>query len=475
MIKLLGIILLLSIWHSFLFFEKSLGISVILFVLPLLILIIGVLRREGKIKNKYGLLLGIPIIMLSCIYFIYDNWFFRLTNVIVIPGLFFLMYVLTVKPVYRLSDYIKDIFSFVVEPFSYVFNVIETIGDIFSKKLKLSEQVKKRIKSFIIILPIILVVLWLLASADMVFEHAIDGIFQIIRDFFNGFLDGSFVRRIIRIIIVFFVISAMIYFLIYDYSVHSREENKLDNKKRDVDTIKMLFIILNIIYVVFDFIQIKSLMLHSVSEEIHYASYARQGFFQLMIVSVINLTLILVSKKYMVNTNSKQGKFLKIMSLVMVGLTFIIIMSSFLRMNLYEQQYGYTLLRLLVYISLITEVILMVPTIIYIIKPKYNVMVAYIVIILGVYVLINYINVDKMIVVRNVERYCDKEDIDLAYLMNNGTDNLEVLVDFYDEIDDEEIKGDLEEYFSEIEIEMNGFQEYNISKDKGRELLEKYQ
>lgn len=116
----------------------------------------------------------------------------------------------------------------------------------------------------------------------------------------------------------------------------------------------------------------------------------------------------------------------------------------------------------------------MVPTIIYIIKPNYNVMVAYMVIVLSIYVGINYINVDKVIAIRNVERYENKEDIDLDYLKNDNTDNLEVLVEFFEEVNDKEIKEDLEEYFRELEIEMEGFQEYNFSKDMGIQLLRKY-
>ena len=72
---------------------------------------------------------------------------------------------------------------------------------------------------------------------------------------------------------------------------------KVRKFKLDIDTIQMLFVVLSIIYVIFDFIQIKSLMFHSVSSNINYAEYARQGFSQLMFVSVINLGLILFSKK----------------------------------------------------------------------------------------------------------------------------------------------------------------------------------
>ena len=84
------------------------------------------------------------------------------------------------------------------------------------------------------------------------------------------------------------------------------------------------------------------------------------------------------------------------MCLVMILLTIIIIVSSFLRMNLYERAYGYTVLRLLVYVTLITETILMIPTIIYIFNSKFKIIKYYIIIITSVYTLINFANIDKV-------------------------------------------------------------------------------
>ena len=92
-----------------------------------------------------------------------------------------------------------------------------------------------------------------------------------------------------------------------------------------------------------------------------------------MIVSIINIAVILISKKFETKDNKKEYKFINIMNVVMVFLTIIIIISSFMRMNLYEAAYGYTTLRLLVYITLITETVLMIPTIMYIFNSNVNI------------------------------------------------------------------------------------------------------
>ena len=58
-------ILLLAIWNVILFYGNELGISVILFMAPLLTFIYFFLKRNDKINNIKGLLYMIPMILLS--------------------------------------------------------------------------------------------------------------------------------------------------------------------------------------------------------------------------------------------------------------------------------------------------------------------------------------------------------------------------------------------------------------------------
>ena len=111
----------------------------------------------------------------------------------------------------------------------------------------------------------------------------------------------------------------------------------------------------------------------------------------------------------------------------MVLLTYIIIGSSFYRMFLYEQAYGYTVLRLGVYAILITEAILLIPTIIYIINKKINILNYYMIIMIAVYTIINCFSVDRIIAENNIKRYERTGEIDIYYLENGSYDNLNQL------------------------------------------------
>ena len=160
------------------------------------------------------------------------------------------------------------------------------------------------------------------------------------------------------------------------------------------------------------------------------------------------------------------------MNVIMVFLTIIIIVSSFLRMNLYESAYGYTTLRLLVYVILMTETILMIPTVMYIFNSNVNIFKAYFVIILCSYVITNYMNIDYMVARRNVNRYYINDKIDLDYLRNYGYDNIPVLVELYNKTDDLILKEDLREYLETMkDLNETSIFEFNISKYRANKLL----
>ncbi len=471
--KLFKWIILLAIWNSILFFNKSLGISVILFMLPFIIFIIYVLKSNEKIINKNGLLLIIPILMLSVSYCIYNQTFFKILNSILIPFLTMLMFIMCIRPTNKFKTILQNIFGILIKPFSYINRVMNIIFELLSKKLTISSTSKKVIKSILILIPFLIIILLLLTSADMIFESMISKIINIKYIMklltFKNFKKLSY--RIIIILIFFLYLSVVLNYILFTYPKEKSKEKEL-KVKNDNLTIKVILTAFNVVYIIFDFIQIKSLLFHSVSSNINYAEYARQGFLQLMIISIINIVLILISKKFEENDSTK-NKYIKSMSLLMVLLTFIIIISSFFRMNLYESEFGYTFLRLLVYVILFTETLLLIPTIIYIIKKNFNITKSYFIIVIVIYTFINFVNIDEIIAVRNINRYNVKNDIDIEYLENGRADNIPILIKLYNKVEDKEIKEKLYNYLKGVDLDINGFQEFNISKLIAKQKIKK--
>ena len=468
---LLIFILLLALWHVVLFFGHSLGISVILFMVPLIAFIYYFLSKNNKIKNWHGLLLSVPIIILSLHYLLFNNNTFNVLNYIVILFLLLLMYVLTVKPTYNFKEILFDFAKFVYKPFIYIGEFYKEHLKKFFRGIKISDNGKRLIKTLLIILPIVIVVLLLLSNADPNFKN----LFKIVIDFITDILKFEFIDKLLgkifMFIVMIFVIGTSTMYLVKDYGKESYKVKERKNK--DIYTIKVLVTVLNIIYIIFDIIQIKSLFIHSSSSYINYASYARSGFFELMVVSLINMTIILISKNY--KTDKKNTKYMNIMSILMLFLTLIIIVSSFIRMHLYEVAYGYTVLRLLVDVVLITEVLLMIPTVMYIINSEFNISKAFLIIIICVYCCVNYINIDCFIANKNINRYNNGSKLDIEYLETYTTDNIPILINLYNSTDDNKIKSELLDYFEVIRDtnKINSWEEFNISKYRTIKQLEK--
>ena len=470
-------ILLLAIWNVILFYGNELGLSVILFMAPLLTFIYMFLNKNKKINNKKGLLYLIPMVLLSLTYLLFDNTVLTGFNCIAITVLFGIFYVFTINPVDKLSDLVDQAISLLVLPITCIGKFFRVSTAKIREKIKISKNTKKVLLACLIVLPIVYIVISLLSSADIIFSDLFERIFGRIIHFIERILFDDFLGRLITFIIVFFAIGASMMYLLYEYPKKKDKEKVKETKTRDVFVLKLLGSVLNIIYIVFDIIQIKSLMLHSVSANIDYASYARQGFFELLVVSIINIVIILLSKKFETKDNEKDFKYINIMNVIMVFLTIIIIVSSFLRMNLYEAAYGYTTLRILVYVTLMTETILMIPTVMYIFNSKVNIFKAYFVIILCSYVCVNFMNIDYMVARKNVDRYYANNKLDVDYLMNFGYDNIPVLIELYNKTDDLVIKEELKEYLENMKEQPNENSlmrvfEFNISKYRGNKILE---
>ena len=455
--KLIIYLALLCILNSVMFYGNSLGINVILYMIAFIPFLVYALKTNNKLINKKGLLFIIPIMLLSLTYFVYDNSF-RLLNIVAIPILYVLMFIYTVKPTYNIKEVIADFVNLIFGPLDEIPNFFNVIKKSYST-INLSKNNKNKLKSILIVIPITIIVLALLISSDGIFEEAFSGII----DAFKNISIFDLILRIIITGILFIYTGATLYNILFKY-----KKDEIDaDLKIDSYTFKLLFTVLNIIYLVFDIIQIRSLLLHRVSAGFDYAQYARSGFFQLMAISLINMAIILFSKK------SEENKYNKIMGIIMVLLTLVIIVSSFYRMYMYENAFGYTVLRLLVYVALITEGVCLVPTIGYIINNKVNILKYYIIIIVAIYTGINMVSVDYIIAKNNINRYYEVVKIDLDYLRNEHADNIPLLIELKNVTNDEKLKGDIKWYLDNIDLDTNTF-EYNLSKANAKGELKTF-
>lgn len=385
-----------------------------------------IFNKKNKIKNKNGILLIIPIILLSSTYFVFANKTFYIANIFIILMLNLIMYVILTNEKNYLTNYVYKTIKLITNTITGYKESIELSKKVSKKVLTKNENInKENIKkvaiSLLIVIGVVGVVLALLSSADMIFANLFSGIGNL----FNHINVGTtfnFILRTAIIIITYFLLLSL--FLNIQKKSKKEESELKESKEKYNFTIKMLLVVLNIVYLIFCIIQIQSLFVKiNISDSFDYATYARTGFFQLMFVSFINLGLLLIANR----CNEKEEKIIKILNLLLIIFTIIIAISAIYRMYMYETEFGLTYLRIFVYIILSTEILAFIPIIVYIFNKKFDFAKWCFILGISIYCIVNYMNIEKIIISKNINRN-NVHPIDYNYIANIASeDSYEIL------------------------------------------------
>jgi len=126
---------------------------------------------------------------------------------------------------------------------------------------------------------------------------------------------------------------------------------------------------ISVVYVFFCFIQIVYLFggLMQLPSGYTYARYAREGFFQLLFVCILNVIIVLLGSGLF-----RRNKILNAFLILITLCTYIMIASSAYRMGLYVSEYGLTATRLCVFWALGVIALFMLGVILSICKPAFS-------------------------------------------------------------------------------------------------------
>jgi hypothetical protein len=209
----------------------------------------------------------------------------------------------------------------------------------------------------VVTIPIFIIVLLLLTSADIVFKNMAESLL-------SGFRFDNIILVVLMVLVMFMASYGILVLLCRHYI---KEEVK-DNRKGEPLIAIPVAGVLSLLYIVFSGVQILYLFMGNMElpAGYTYAEYAREGFFQLLAVGILNLILVLVGLCYF-----RPNKVLKVILTVMSACTFIMLASSAMRMIIYIQYYYLTFLRILVLWSLAVLFIIFTGVIIYIFKEDF--------------------------------------------------------------------------------------------------------
>ncbi len=472
---------LTGIIFDILFYNKTLGVSYPVFIIFLLILFIVEFRKNLKLLNKYAWLFVVPILLLSLTFFIYSNPVLKILNYLLIP-LLVLMFIIILAKINKsdwsnirfVGDIVKRIFvpiRFIHRPFT---GLAETGADGDGSKGKTANRPLLKILTGILIsVPILALILWLLTSADLVFK-----------DLFINIPVFTAFKHFLLVVAVAIYTACFAWALIKAFN--EREEVLYNRKQRklflDPTVIITTLILTNAVYGVFSYVQFAYLfgaISYTLPSTFTYAEYARRGFAELVIVTIINFAILIFAVTYVNKEAKRIFTAVRALLCMLVVFTFVILVSAFYRMTLYEQAYGFTYLRIFVQAFMVMLFFLFIVNIIYIWVPKLPIVKSYFIIALAVYIALNFANVDVIIAKNNLARYRSIQQIDLAYLKGLSWDAMPELKSFYASIKDsketgeKQLAGDLLIYFNDRKSELEkikSWQSFNISRYRAASL-----
>lgn len=467
--------LLIGVIFDRMFFDKQFGISFFIFIALCIALFLWFLKDRLSTKSKAGWFMLVPIGLLSFSYTVYTNAVFMALNVLVVTILMVASSILINNPDTK-WDEASFIFKMVrkalvsvlgnlPQPFKIIHGMIR-----FKEKSEINQSRRQIILGLIISLPILVVVLMLLSSADMVFNYYISNITHIFQDLNPG------------IFVSHFILIAVISFYIFGYVWGFREGVKEEDVSLGLDvnwapiTVITVLIVLNLLYLMFTVIQFSYLYgggNMTLPAGFTYAEYARKGFFELATVTFINFVIVLSCMKFIRRENKRLLVLGNVLFSILIVFTLNMLYSASLKLSLYESTYGYTYLRVFVHIFMLLLFMLCLVVLTGIWYRRINIVKSIIVFSITAYTIVNYINIDGFIAKKNLELYRTNGKVDIYYLTSLSYEALPYILELQTSKDfnvKEAVNYNIK-YRKDTLTRQNSWTEFNFSRNKAKELL----
>ena len=436
--------LIYAFFYTLFLYQNHSGITYPFFVGGTCFFFFFYLKKSRVTAKKFTGFLTVSLILLGISTCMTDSGILIFFNKVGIFCLFFYMalHCLYDDKKWDLSHYFSNICNVICSSLIYIFTPFSDYAA-YSKEKKIARKKadgkgKYVLFGILIALPLLFIVLLLLGSADAVFGNMLDNLF-------NFTTDEKWGDHAVKIGGLFLFAFFTPYCLMYRFSGRNLKED-LPDKRTGEPVMAITFTgILSFVYAVFCMIQIIYLFggLGTLPEDYTYASYAREGFFQLVFVCIINLAMVLICNK-----RFRENTVLKMVLTFICGCTYIMIISSAYRMLLYIQAYQLTFLRVFVLWALLVIFLLVSGALIFVYKNDFPLVKYYVVTVTVLYLLFSFSHPDSIIAGYNLDHtFIIKQDknhevyyelteyYDLSYLRRLSLDAAPVIFEKVTELE----------------------------------------
>lgn len=391
----LGISAMFSLFYLFCLYENPMGITFPLYIAGCIALYFIFIRRlhlTFKMDSCFYLICAFLLAVSTCIT---DNNWILVCNAI---GIWLLFGITMLHNAY--DDNLWRISKYSASLIALFFGIIGNLFTPFThyaryKKEHESPTEKSSLKyiciGLLITIPLLFIILLLLSSADLIFGNMIENLFHSIA------ISG----KSIKMLFIFFIILLLTYSCLYTNYHKTFDETQAD-KKEGEPLIGITFTsIIAAVYLLFCAIQVLYIFSGGrlLPSGYTYASYARQGFFQLLFVCIINLVMVMLCLSLF-----RENKILKMILTIISACTYIMTASSAYRMLLYIHAYHLTRLRFIVLAALLAIAFLLFGVIKSIYKNDFPLFKYCTAVISVIYVLLSLSRMDAVIAEYNIKQ-----------------------------------------------------------------------
>ncbi len=422
---------------DFLFWNKPIGISFFIWVIVLLAGCFLLAKLEGKVPSWKSVVLSVLIAGFASVSAWRDLPFTRaISALLAISGLFLLAatFLNGHWPWYRLKDYVVEISKVIAAGFMGAVSLLtqrknkpdaET-----NQKSKATRRLLPILRGVLIALPIVAVLGVLLSSADPVFGDWMKQVFNL--------------EKLPEYLFRMFYILLIGFFLVGIYLTTITPAKAAEKPSPNQRWVKPFLgwtesgIILGAVVLLFlTFIAVQVRYLFGGEANITetgytYAEYARRGFSELVGVAVLSMILYLGLSTFTKQETRASQIGYKALSVALLASVLVILASSFQRLRLYENAYGFSQLRTYTHIFILWLAGLILATIVLeLIHRRGHFALVLLTAVVGFGISLSVINVDGFIVNQNITRAQAGSELDVQHLNTLSVDAVPAMIRQY--------------------------------------------
>ncbi len=400
--------LVLALGYDLAFYEQDLGVNFLVFMVLAVLGFTALAVQNKLIQNRWAWWLIVPTVALATAPALYHNEF-ALYAAPLLAGLSWLIFTMTLT----IQNLGLPFYLVQLPLWSHLDGLITNWTNIYHDLFTHEEgNAKKIVWGIVIAFPILLVFAGLLASADPIFA-----------DWLKSLNIWEAIWRVFRTLMMTLFMGAFFYLLTSD-------KNKLRQKvekvfKLDALTVGVVLGLVNALFALFVYIQIRYLFGDAtfvLGNGLTIAEYARSGFFELVRVLILAAILIIGTHRSFAHhgsnwiINSLQALFIAQIGVVAV--------SALYRMGIYQDNYGYTTLRLYVqwFIYAVMGALVFSGTALVFkleFRRFFQIMLSAMLVVTSI---VSLINVDALIARENIGRFQEGKTLDMNYLASLSRD-----------------------------------------------------